>query len=213
MNNKQRKILHNMPIIAILRGVETSKIVDIAAELVLAGIRIIEIPLNCPNALEGIRLLQENFSEHIIFGGGTVLNTKSIEDLHQLNAEMIVAPNTNTSVIEGSLTRNMIPVPGFATPTEAFQAIDAGAKHLKLFPASFYGPKYLKALRAVIPANISIFAVGGVHPGNMKKWIQSGATGFGICSALYQPGFTAKDTAEMAQEVVAAFRKARSETA
>ncbi|BBM87210.1 2-dehydro-3-deoxy-6-phosphogalactonate aldolase [Candidatus Uabimicrobium amorphum] len=211
MNSKQQKILNNMPIVAILRGVETSKIIDIAAELVLAGIRIIEIPLNCPNALQGIRLLQENFSEHIIFGGGTVLNTQSLEELHQLKAEMIVAPNTNTTVIKESLAKNMIPVPGFATPTEAFQAIDAGARHLKLFPASFYGPKYIKALRAVIPSEISIFAVGGVHPGNMKEWLQAGATGFGICSALYQPGFTAKDTAEMAQEVVAAFRQARQD--
>ncbi|WP_372368673.1 2-dehydro-3-deoxy-6-phosphogalactonate aldolase [Candidatus Uabimicrobium sp. HlEnr_7] len=212
MNSKQKKIFDSMPIIAILRNIEPSQVIDIATELVLAGIRIIEIPLNCPDALKSIKILQENFSHHIVCGAGTVVTTKDVENIKQINAEIAVAPNTCPKIISHILEKNIIPIPGFTTPTEAFHAINSGAKHLKLFPAEFYGPKYLRSIRVVLPSDVSVFAVGGIHPGNIKSWMKAGATGFAIGSALFEPGFTTQDTREMSQEVVTAFRKARHET-
>jgi 2-dehydro-3-deoxyphosphogalactonate aldolase len=103
----------------------------------------------------------------------------------------------------------MVPLPGVFTPTEAFTAVRAGARHLKLFPAEAASPKTVKAWKAVLPRDVSVYAVGGVTPANMKYWADAGCSGFGIGSNIYKPGMSAEDVAKAARAFVAAWKDLR----
>ena len=197
---------HNAPrLIAILRGVETSQVVSIGTALIGAGIRIIEVPLNSPNPLASIERLASAFGERALIGAGTVLSVASVEDVVAVGAKLIVAPNTHAAVIERACALELDVIPGFGTATEAFIAIAAGARDLKLFPAGALGPGYLKSLREVLPPGIRLWAVGGVGAANLQSWRQNGVAGIGVGGALYRPGDTAEMVAARAQELVSAW--------
>jgi 2-dehydro-3-deoxyphosphogalactonate aldolase len=199
---------HDLPIVAILRGIAPDEILDVAEALVSAGIRAIEVPLNSPDPLTSIARLTAAFGESCLCGAGTVLSVEQVDDVAAAGGRLIVSPNCNVSVIRHAVARGLIATPGFATPTEAFAAIEAGAKILKLFPAEAYGAGYLSALGAVLPADVSVLAVGGVGAGTMGEWIAAGAKGFGIGSDLYKPRRSPSEVAERAASLVGAYRAA-----
>ena len=196
------------PVVSILRGVTSAEVVEIGAALVAAGIRIIEVPLNSPDPFASIEALQAEFGNEALIGAGTVLDAASVERLAQTGAKLMVAPNTNAAVIAPAIELRLEPLPGFLTPSEAFAAIAAGASRLKLFPASSFGPAYLRALREVLPADIGVWAVGGVDAANLAEWIGAGAEGVALGGSLYRPGTSAADVAAKAMRVVAAWNKA-----
>ena len=192
------------PAIAILRGVRPGEVVDIGAALVEAGIRMIEVPLNSPEPFASIAALQEAFGDRALVGAGTVLDGASVDRLAATGAGLLVAPNTDPAVIARGIGHGLEVLPGFLTPSEAFAAIDAGARRLKLFPAVAQGPAYLKALRDVIPADVGIWAVGGVDAGNIREWLEAGAEGVALGGALYRPGRNAAEVRTEAKRIVAA---------
>lgn len=192
------------PLIAILRGVRPAEVVEIGAALIAAGIRMIEVPLNSPDPFTSIGSLQAEFGEDALIGAGTVLDTASVDRLSATGAGLLVAPNTDPAVIARGLAKGLEVLPGFVTPTEAFAAIAAGARRLKLFPASAQGPAYLKSIGEVLPAEAGIWAVGGVDIGNVADWLAAGAQGVALGGALYRAGKSAADVGEDARRVVAA---------
>jgi 2-dehydro-3-deoxyphosphogalactonate aldolase len=145
----------------------------------------------------------------MVVGVGTVLNPEVVDQADAAGARIIVSPNTRSSVIECAVERGLEPLPGFATASEAFEAYAAGARYLKLFPASTYGPAHLKALMAVLPKDVTVLAVGGAGPESMADWWKVGARGFGLGSDLYKAGQSAEETREKAQAAVAAVRALR----
>jgi 2-dehydro-3-deoxyphosphogalactonate aldolase len=132
--------------------------------------------------------LAEALGPRAIVGAGTVLNVADVETLKAVGGQICISPNTNTDVIRRAKALGMISFPAFFTPTEAFAAIDAGADAIKLFPAELAGTKGLKAMKAVLPKTVPVFPVGGVEPGNMRDFLDAGAAGFGIGSAVFKPG-------------------------
>jgi len=196
------------PIMAILRGIKPEEAVAIATALVDAGIRLIEVPLNSPDPYASIRLLQEAFGPVACIGAGTVVSAESVEALAATGATLMVSPNTDPGLIARARARGLQPMPGFLTASEAYAAIAAGATRLKLFPASAFAPGYLRALREVIPRDIAIWAVGGTAAGNLRDWLEAGAQGIGVGSALYRPGDTAGVVGNRARELLAAWRAA-----
>jgi 2-dehydro-3-deoxyphosphogalactonate aldolase len=150
--------------------------------------------------LKSIAALTQQFPQTLI-GAGTVLNAQQVKDVHAAGGRLVVAPNFNPAVVAQALALNMVVLPGVATPTEAFAALDAGAHGLKLFPAEMISPATVKALRAVLPKSAALMPVGGITPDNMAVYRAAGATGFGLGSALYAPG----RSAEMVYEKAAAF--------
>jgi 2-dehydro-3-deoxyphosphogalactonate aldolase len=196
------------PVIAILRGVTPADVVGIGAALIAAGVRLIEVPLNSPDPFASIAALQAEFGGEALIGGGTVLDLASVERLSQTGATLMVAPNADPAVIARAIALGLEPLPGFLTPSEAFAAIAAGARRLKLFPAFSAGAAYLKALREVLPAEVGVWAVGGVEAGNLGGWIGAGAEGLALGGSLYRPGNSAADVAAKATQIVAAWNKA-----
>jgi 2-dehydro-3-deoxyphosphogalactonate aldolase len=126
--------------------------------------------------------------------------------LAKTGGQLLVAPNCNPDVIAYGRSLAMDVMPGVATPTEAFAAIEAGAKHLKLFPAGAFGPSYVKAMCDVLPRDISIWAVGGTGADNLAQWIAAGAAGIGVGGALYHAGDSAQTVHIRAKAIVAALR-------
>lgn len=200
------------PLVAILRGIQPDEAVAHAEALFEAGVRAIEVPLNSPDPLASIARLAAAFSGRALIGAGTVLAPGQVDAVAQAGGKLIVSPDTDATVIGRTVELGLCSAPGFATATEAFAAIAAGARHLKLFPASTYGPGHLKQLRAVLPDDVAVLAVGGVGPDNMLDWWRCGAEGFGLGSELYKAGQDLALTTEKAARAVAAARNLHDET-
>ena len=195
-------------IIAILRGITAAEAVAIGTELVEAGIGIIEVPLNSPDPLESIAALARALGTRARIGAGTVLTVDEVEQVRAAGGTLIVSPNTDADVIAATKAAGMTSYPGAMTPSECFAALRAGADGLKLFPATLIGPEGLKAIRAVLPPGTETYAVGGAGPDNFAAWRAAGATGFGIGTALYEPGLSPVEVRARAEAIVAAYDEA-----
>ena len=182
--------LARCPLVAILRGVRPDEVEAIGEALEEAGIAIIEVPLNSPEPIESIRRLAAGFGDRLLIGAGTVMRPEQVQAVAAAGGRLIVTPHAATEVVRAAKALGMIACPGFATPTEAFALIDAGADALKLFPAEAASPAVLRAMRAVLPPGMPILPVGGISASNMAEWRAAGAAGFGIGSSIYKPGDT-----------------------
>jgi 2-dehydro-3-deoxyphosphogalactonate aldolase len=179
--------LRRLPLVAILRGITPGEAPAIGQALLMAGWRLLEVPLNSPRPLESIAALAQAFPEALV-GAGTVRRAAEVQDVYAAGGRLVVCPHCDPHVIANAAALGMACVPGVLTPSEAFAAIDAGATALKLFPAEMIPPQAVKALRAVLPLELPLLPVGGITPQAMGLYRMAGASGFGIGSALYQPG-------------------------
>lgn len=197
--------MDSLPLVAILRGIEPHQAAAIGLALEAQGFRMIEVPLNSPQPFESIATLRRVLQPATLVGAGTVMRVGDVERLHLLGADLVVMPHADAAVIRAAKAAQLLCVPGIATPTEAFAALDAGADALKLFPADLVTPAVLQAMRAVLPAGLRLLPVGGITPASLASWRAAGATGFGLGSALYRPGQAAGDVAARAAEFVRAW--------
>ena len=209
MNEKLESWFSQMPVVAILRGVRPEQVVAIGEALYKAGIGIIEVPLNSPEPMESIKSLADALGDRCVIGAGTVLTEADAEGVAAAGGQIAVSPNTDPAVITRSLALGMVPMPGWATVTEALVAYQAGARYLKLFPAATYGPEHVNGASAVLPTDCKVLAVGGVGANSAAAWLSAGVDGFGIGSELYKPGDSAEQVHQRAVAVVAAFKTAR----
>jgi len=198
------RYLDECPLIAIIRGVKPDEAEAIGEAIYEGGIRIIEVPLNSPDPLNSIGQLAKKFGERMLVGAGTVLDPADVSRVRDVGGRIIVSPDTNPEVISAAASAGLVSSPGYYTPTEAFSAIRAGATSLKLFPAEGATPAVLKAHLAVIPREIPILIVGGVQPGNVRPWLDSGAAGFGLGGGLYKPGQSPVETLDKTRSYVRA---------
>ena len=207
---KLEQALEACGIIAILRGVSPPEVVAVTQTLYEAGVRIVEVPLNSPEPFTSIDMLAKAFGDKMVVGAGTVLSEQDVNLLKEHGGQISVSPDCNPATIARAVALGLDPLPGVFTPTEAFVAIRAGAKHLKLFPAEAASPLTIKAWKAVLPKHVQVHAVGGVTPENMKDWLSAGASGFGIGSALYKQGMALSKISESAHTLVSAWKRARA---
>ena len=192
-------------IIAILRGITPAETLDVCKALIAAGITMIEVPLNSPDALTSIALASNTLGDEAAIGAGTVLSKKHVWAVSDAGGTFVVSPDTNKQVIEETVRLQMLSYPGVFTPTDAFRAIKAGATGLKFFPAEVLGPKGIKAMKAVLPPDMPVYAVGGANPDNFDEYFAAGCTGFGLGTYIYKPGMDAAQVAERAAAAVAAY--------
>ena len=192
-------------IIAILRGITPPEAIPVCEALIAAGITLIEVPLNSPDALTSISLAANALGDKASIGAGTVLTKKQVWAVADAGGTFVVSPDTNKQVIEETIRIRMLSYPGVFTPTDAFRAIKAGATGLKFFPAEVLGPKGIKAMKAVLPPEMPVYAVGGANPDNFDEYFAAGCTGFGLGTYVYKPGMSVEDVAERATRAVAGY--------
>ena len=192
--------LKRCPLVAILRGIKPGEALDIGTMLVETGFTIIEVPLNSPEPFASIVRLAKRLGDRALLGAGTVTDLEQVTKVADAGGRVIVMPHADERVVEAAKRRNLFVVPGFATPTEAFRMINAGADAIKLFPAEANPPKVLRSLRAVLPKKMQILPVGGITPQNMNDYWVAGADGFGLGSALFKPGMTIEQVTKSAAD-------------
>jgi 2-dehydro-3-deoxyphosphogalactonate aldolase len=197
-----------LPLIAILRGIKPEEARDHVAVILNAGFDAVEIPLNSPQWEISIAAMVAEFGDKALIGAGTVLKPEQVDTLAAMGSKLVVTPNTNADVIRRAVAHGMTVCAGCATATEAFTALEAGAQTLKIFPSSAFGPDYIKALKAVLPADVPVFAVGGVTPENLNVWLNAGCAGAGLGSDLYRAGQTVERSAQQAAAFVKAYQEA-----
>ncbi len=196
-------------LVAILRGLRPEEALAHAEVLVDAGILTIEVPLNSPDPYDSIAAIAGRYGDRALIGAGTVLTPDQADRVSASGGRLMVSPNMNPNVIRRAKALGMVALPGVMTPTEAFAALDSGADGLKLFPGEMISPKIVRALRAVLPAQVPIFAVGGVGAETMGDYIAAGCNGAGLGSSLYKPGQSPEDTREKATALLSAWRSAK----
>jgi len=192
-------------IIAILRGITPPETLAVCEALVAAGITMIEVPLNSPEATKSIFLAAQDFRGRALIGAGTVLSVEDVVRVETAGSRFVVSPDTNPAVITETINRGMRSYPGVFSPSDAFTAIRSGATGLKFFPAEVLGPKGIKAMKAVLPPAVPLYAVGGANPDNFGEYFAAGCSGFGLGTYIYKPGMTAADVAARAQTAVTAY--------
>lgn len=207
MTEGLKRWMGDCPLVAILRGIRPEEAVEIAETLYAAGLHMIEVPLNSPEPMDSIAAISEAMGGRALVGAGTVLDVASVRAVAAAGGRLIVMPHADAAVVRAAKSAGLLAVPGFATPTEAFAMLAAGADALKLFPAEANPPAVLKAMRAVIPAEVPVLPVGGITPERMADYFTAGANGFGLGAALYKPGMSAAEVAANAEAFMAALPK------
>ena len=200
-------------IIAILRGISPDEAEPVCEALIEAGLTTIEIPLNSPQPLKSIGLLAKRFGASAVIGAGTVLSAQEVRDVAGAGGRIIVSPSFDAEVVIETRKQRLASWPGVLTPSECFAALKAGADGLKIFPCSVVGPDGIKAMRAVLPQHTQVYAVGGAGPANFASWVAAGVNGFGIGTALYQPGRSLAQLKQAARDIVQAYDAAQRASA
>lgn len=197
-----------LPLIAILRGITPQEVRAHVQVLLDAGFDTIEIPLNSPQWRQSIGDMVQTFGQSALIGAGTVLQPQQVDELAALGSKLIVTPNTQPAVISRAVQQGMVVCAGCATASEAFNALEAGAQALKIFPSITFGPDYIKALKAVLPPQVPVFAVGGITPENLHLYLAAGCVGAGLGSDLYRAGQPTERTAQQAAAFVRTYKEA-----
>ena len=197
-----------LSLIAILRGITPQEVADHVQTLLQAGFDAIEIPMNSPDWQQSIGDTVKKFGDRALIGAGTVLQPAQVEELAALGGQLVVTPNTQPAVIRRAVAQGMTVCAGCATASEAFNALEAGAQALKIFPSVSFGPDYIKALKAVLPPQIPVFAGGGITPQNLRLYLAAGCVGAGLGGDLYRAGQSVERTAQQAAAFVRAYKEA-----
>lgn len=203
-------------VIAVLRGESAEQVVEMAHQAILGGIRVIEVTLTVPNALQAIEQLKKQYTSteqgerFAMIGVGTVLDPETARLAILQGAEFVVAPSVNKETIK-LCNRYRIPImAGIMTVKEAQEALEYGVDIVKLFPGSFAGPSMIKALHGPLP-QLNIMPTGGVNVENLGDWIGAGAVAVGIGSDLTAEAIKTGDmklVAQKAAQYVQAYRDA-----
>ncbi|MBR0693106.1 2-dehydro-3-deoxy-6-phosphogalactonate aldolase [Bradyrhizobium lablabi] len=196
------------PLVAILRGVKPEEAGGIVSALIEVGMTAIEIPLNSPDPFRSIEIAVRRAPADTLIGAGTVLTNADVDRLHEVGGRLLVSPNVDVDVLARGHARSMVTMPGVFSPTEALLAAKVRASSLKFFPASVLGAAGITAIRAVLPPDLMIAAVGGVSDKNFADYVKAGIHAFGIGGSLYKPGMTPAEIARRAKATIEAYDRA-----
>lgn len=178
------EVLRAERVIAILRRSDAQEAVSTGKELIAAGIRVLEVSLNTPGALEAIAELSAAADRsQVLVGAGTVLDASSVATASEAGARFYVSPVVDEQAIAAANELGMAAIPGCATPTEMLAAHAAGAAAIKVFPATLWDPEGLANVVRAMPF-LALVPTGGIGVGNAAAWLAAGSTALGIGSSL-----------------------------
>jgi 2-dehydro-3-deoxyphosphogalactonate aldolase len=197
--------LSPMPLLAILRGLPPEDAPAVADRLLAAGFRVLEVPLNRAGAEDTLATLVRHVGDRAWVGAGTVLQREHVRAVASAGGRFVVMPHADPKLIEACRAAALPCIPGVATPTEAFTALNAGADALKLFPAQSLPPSVVAAWKAVLADDTWLIPVGGITTKSLAPYRAAGARGFGLGSPIYTPGMPLEDIERAARSFVEAW--------
>jgi 2-dehydro-3-deoxyphosphogluconate aldolase/(4S)-4-hydroxy-2-oxoglutarate aldolase len=169
-------------LVAIIRADSSNGLLDCARALAAGGLTSIELTMTTPGAIAMLEQAAAEFPD-FLFGLGTVLDAETARAGILAGAKFIVTPALRPDVIT-MCRRYRVPVfAGALTPTEILSAWETGADAVKVFPAEFFGPAYIKSVKAPLP-QIDLVPTGGVTPDTIGEFLKAGATACAAGSAL-----------------------------
>jgi 2-dehydro-3-deoxyphosphogluconate aldolase/(4S)-4-hydroxy-2-oxoglutarate aldolase len=171
----------NARVVAIVRQPDGASGLALARELLAGGVRVLEVSLTTPGALDAIRQLRAG--SDAVIGAGTVLRPEMVAAVVEAGAQFMVTPSLNVDVLREALDAKLVVGPGVFTATECASALDHGAHLLKLFPAQILGIAGMKALSDPFP-EAKWLPTGGMTIDNAVDWLAAGASAVGIGSGL-----------------------------
>ncbi len=178
------KRIEETGIVAVVRAENAEKALRIAEAIKEGGIPAIEITMTVPGAVDVIKELAQNYtSDEILIGAGSVLDTETARACLLAGAEYIVAPSFDPETIKLCNRYQKAVMPGAMSVTEVVKAMEAGADVVKVFPATLFGPKIIKAIKGPLP-QAPLLPTGGVNLDNVGEWIKAGSFAVGVGSAL-----------------------------
>ena len=195
-----------LPLVAILRGIEPHEAAAHARALLDAGFDTIEVPTNSPDWASSVATIATLAGTRALVGAGTVLRNADLDALQAAGGRLAVSPHVDPALVAESLRRGLVTMPGALTASEALSAWRAGARVVKIFPAASLGAGHVRALRSVLPAEISLVAVGGIDVTDLGDYRRAGCVGAGLGSDLYRPGQSATLTGKRARAFVDAWQ-------
>ncbi|MCB0689933.1 MAG: bifunctional 4-hydroxy-2-oxoglutarate aldolase/2-dehydro-3-deoxy-phosphogluconate aldolase [Saprospiraceae bacterium] len=194
MKKFNQELFLSVPVIGILRNYSLQEVQFIAPLFEAAGLTTLEITMNSPEATEEINYLSTTFP-HLNIGAGTVCTLAELDQAQAAGASFIVSPILDLNLIRVANGKGMAVFPGAFSPTEIYQAWTAGATAVKIFPATQFGPRYVKEIKAPL-SEIKLLPTGGIDQNNLLEYFKAGATGVGMGSSLFN-----KDSLKKRDEV------------
>ncbi|WP_208590536.1 bifunctional 4-hydroxy-2-oxoglutarate aldolase/2-dehydro-3-deoxy-phosphogluconate aldolase [Gracilibacillus suaedae] len=175
--------IYQYKLVAIIRGVPSEHILDVANALHQGGIRILEITVDTTNVLDAIEQVRKEFDQELIVGAGTVLDAETARAAIMAGSQFIFSPTVDIDTIKLTKRYGIVSIPGAMTPTEILTAYENGADLIKIFPATALGPTYIKDIKGPLP-HIPLMPTGGVNLDNISAYFQAGAVAAGLGSSL-----------------------------
>ncbi len=199
--------LRAQKVIALIRADSADNLIGCARALAAGGLGAIELTMTTPGAIDMCARVAKELPD-VLLGLGTVLDADTAKRGIAAGAKFIVTPAVRLEVIKACKDAGVPILSGALTPTEACTAWDAGADVIKIFPAEFFGPAYIKSLKAPFP-KMEFLPTGGVTPETVGDFLKAGAFATAAGSALVAPaalkaGDWAAITARARQFVAAA---------
>src|SRR6266571_5315910 len=186
MADSQLRRVLDCGIVAVVRAPQSNQLVEVARALADGGVRVVEITMSVPNALDVLRQVRQALGDRLLLGAGTVLDAETARAVLLAGAEYIVAPTLNLDVIRLCQRYDKLVMPGAFSPTEVLTAWEAGADIVKVFPAEVVGPAFFKAVRGPLP-QVRLMPTGGVDLNTAAEFLNAGACCLGIGSQLVEP--------------------------
>jgi 2-dehydro-3-deoxyphosphogluconate aldolase/(4S)-4-hydroxy-2-oxoglutarate aldolase len=201
-------------IVAVVRSPDSQQLVEVCRALADGGVRVVEITMTVPNALDVLRQVRRELGDRVLLGAGTVLDPETARAVLLAGAEYVVAPTVNLDVIRLCRRYDKLVMPGAFTPTEILTAWEAGADIVKVFPADVVGPAFFKAMRGPLP-QVRLMPTGGVDLTTAAAFLKAGACCLGVGGQLVEPKAVAERNFErvrdLARQYIAAVKQARAE--
>jgi 2-dehydro-3-deoxyphosphogluconate aldolase/(4S)-4-hydroxy-2-oxoglutarate aldolase len=173
-------VLGSSPLVGIVRFHEGGDVSGAVDALIRGGVELVEVTIDTPGALAAV---ERAAGDGHTVGVGTVVSAEQVEACAAAGARFVVSPGLIPEVIDAAQGLGLEPLPGVFTATEVLAAAAAGARMMKLFPASCGGPSYLRALRGPFPA-IPLVPTGGVRIEEIPAYFDAGASVVALGSEL-----------------------------
>lgn len=170
-------------VIAVIRIPDAARIFDVIEALKKGGVKLLEITMTVPGALDIIQKLAVSKPDGVLIGAGTVLDADTAAAAIWSGADFVISPIADPGMIAACRTHDTLVAPGAFTPAEIVAAWDRGADIVKVFPATSLGPQYFRDLRGPFP-QLRLMPTGGVNIENARAFIEAGACAVGIGTAL-----------------------------